>query len=76
MPNTTEPTICCSFCGRPAEQVPRIITGYTAHICSDCVDACKELVRQHTDRALATLKHFENPEFCAQLAETLANRSY
>ena len=44
MPNTTEPTICCSFCGRPAEQVPRIITGYTAHICSDCVDACKELL--------------------------------
>ena len=44
MPNTTEPPICCSFCGRPAEQVPRIITGYTAHICSDCVDACKELL--------------------------------
>lgn len=40
------------------------------------VDTCKELVRHHTDRALATLKHFENPEFCAQLAETLANRSY
>ena len=44
MPNTTEPPICCSFCGRPADQVPRIITGYTAHICSDCVDACKELL--------------------------------
>ena len=44
MPNTTEPTICCSFCGRAADQVPRIITGYTAHICSDCVDACKDLL--------------------------------
>ena len=44
MPNTTEPPICCSFCGRPADQVPRIITGYTAHICSDCVDACKDLL--------------------------------
>ena len=50
MPNTTEPTICCSFCGRPADQVPRIITGYTAHICSDCVDACKELLHDEYER--------------------------
>ena len=46
MPNTTEPPICCNFCGRPVDKVPRIISGYAAHICSDCVEACRELLQE------------------------------
>ena len=49
MPNNTEPPICCNFCGRPADQVPRIIAGFGAHICSDCVDACRELLHDDYD---------------------------
>ena len=45
MPNTTEPPICCNFCGRPKNQVPRIVVGFGAHICSDCVEACRDLLR-------------------------------
>lgn len=40
------------------------------------VERCKELVKEHTERALTALKKFENADFCAMLAEKLADRSF
>ncbi len=40
------------------------------------VEACKELVKTHTERALAALQSFEKSEFCATLAQMLAKRSF
>ena len=37
----------CSFCGRPESDVPLIITGLNAYICSDCVRAAQEIVDAH-----------------------------
>ena len=34
----------CSFCGKSQDQVDKIITGPTAHICSDCVKLCNEVL--------------------------------
>ena len=45
MSNKTEQSIRCSFCGRRENQAPRLIAGPGVYICADCVDACKDLLR-------------------------------
>ena len=37
--------IRCSFCGKRETQVERLIAGPGVYICSDCVQACSELLR-------------------------------
>ena len=34
----------CSFCGKGNDQVEKIITGPSVHICSDCVRLCNEVL--------------------------------
>ena len=45
MPKTDEPIICCSFCGKRENQA-RLIAGPDVYICSDCVQACCDLLRE------------------------------
>jgi len=33
--------VYCSFCGRPENEVPRLIAGKGVFICSECVDVCR-----------------------------------
>ena len=44
MAKTDEQIICCSFCGKGESQA-RLIAGPGVCICSDCVQACQELLR-------------------------------
>ena len=44
MAKTDEQIICCSFCGKGETQA-RLIAGPGVYICSDCVQACQELLR-------------------------------
>ena len=41
--------IRCSFCGKDSSQVKRIIAGPNAYICNECVDLCKEIIKEETD---------------------------
>lgn len=45
MPNKTDNNdVCrCSFCGRTADQVQRLIEGPNAYICNECVALCMDL---------------------------------
>jgi len=36
--------IKCSFCGKPQEQVRRIIAGPGVYICNECIDLCSEII--------------------------------
>ena len=36
--------VTCSFCGRDAAQVQKIISGPSVHICSDCVKTCHDIL--------------------------------
>ena len=47
--NTEQPPIRCSFCGKRENQAARLIAGPGVYICSDCVAACSELLRQEMD---------------------------
>ena len=44
MAKKDEQPICCSFCGKRENQA-RLIAGPGVYICSDCVQACSELLR-------------------------------
>ena len=46
-------TLCCSFCGRPETQC-RLVAGPDVCICSECVDACHELLVQEELKAFHT----------------------
>ena len=48
MPKTDEQQICCSFCGKRESQA-RLIAGPDVYICSDCVQTCCELLRDHEE---------------------------
>ena len=47
--NNEQPPIRCSFCGKRENQASRLIAGPGVYICSDCVAACSELLRQEMD---------------------------
>ncbi len=63
MSNKTEQSIRCSFCGRRENQAPRLIAGPGVYICADCVDACKDLLRDEyeMDGGIAAPDHLPTP---------------
>ncbi len=40
------PEIKCSFCGKSAELVGKLITGPSVHICDECVEMCNVILRE------------------------------
>lgn len=42
------PTLYCSFCGKGAYEVTRLIAGPTAFICNECVDLCNVIIAEKT----------------------------
>ena len=46
MAGKTEQPIRCSFCGMRESQAARLIAGPGVYICSDCVQACSDLLRE------------------------------
>ena len=49
MPKNTEHPIRCSFCGKGEDQSTRLIAGPGVNICSDCVQACTELLQDEIE---------------------------
>ena len=49
MARTTEQPIRCSFCGKRENQAARLIAGPGVYICSDCVAACSDLLRDEIE---------------------------
>ena len=47
MAKKEEQVLCCSFCGKGESQA-RLIAGPDVYICSDCVQACCDLLRQNS----------------------------
>ena len=47
--NNEQPPIRCSFCGKRENQASRLIAGPGVYICSECVSACSELLRDEIE---------------------------
>ena len=60
MSKNPEQPIRCSFCGKRETQVTRLIAGPGVYICSDCVQACSELL--HDDVIYDEEGNFRTPE--------------
>ena len=54
--------LTCSFCGRDASQVDRMISGPDVQICSDCVRTCNELVKETVISPLLVDFDISSPE--------------
>ena len=63
MSNKTEQPLRCSFCGRRENQAPRLIAGPGVYICAECVDACKDLLRDEydLDEGISAPEHLPTP---------------
>ena len=60
MAKNPEQPIRCSFCGKRETQVTRLIAGPGVYICSDCVQACSELL--HDDIVYDEEGNFRTPD--------------
>ena len=54
-------SLTCSFCGRDASQVSKMVSGTTVQICSDCINACYHIVRDSTPGSAHVDLDFEIP---------------
>lgn len=36
----------CSFCGKPQDQVRRLIAGPNVYICNECIELCREIIEE------------------------------
>ena len=65
MARKEEQAIYCSFCGKRETQVERLIAGPGVYICSDCVQACSQLLmedgRAGQQGNLRTPEHLPTP---------------
>jgi ATP-dependent Clp protease ATP-binding subunit ClpX len=40
----------CSFCGKTQDEVPKLIAGSSAYICTDCVQLCNIIIKNESDQ--------------------------
>jgi ATP-dependent Clp protease ATP-binding subunit ClpX len=55
------PGIKCSFCGKGTNEVEKLITGPSVHICNECVEMCNEILREDRASMAGELKMGELP---------------
>ncbi|MBQ9931177.1 MAG: ATP-dependent Clp protease ATP-binding subunit ClpX [Firmicutes bacterium] len=36
----------CSFCGKPQEQVRRLVAGQNGYICDECIELCQDIIKE------------------------------
>lgn len=41
-----ERTLRCSFCGKPQDQVRRLVAGPNVYICDECINLCQEIIEE------------------------------
>lgn len=46
MSKTDDRQLRCSFCGKPQDQVRRLIAGPNVYICNECIDLCQEIIEE------------------------------
>ena len=43
----TQSRLRCSFCGRGADKVGRLVAGPSVYICDECIETCVAVLEQH-----------------------------
>lgn len=42
----------CSFCGKPQDQVRRLVAGPSVYICDECIELCQDIIKEEFYNAL------------------------
>lgn len=42
----TDETLKCSFCGKPHNQVDRLVAGPNVYICNECIKVCEDMLKE------------------------------
>ena len=50
MSDERQTTVCCSFCGKPQEEVGRLVAGPGVFICNECIELCESLLYADEDQ--------------------------
>lgn len=57
----------CSFCGKPQDQVRRLIAGPNVYICNECIELCQEIIEEEfADSFEYDLEDIPNPSTIKQ----------
>jgi clpX: ATP-dependent Clp protease, ATP-binding subunit ClpX len=64
----TTGTIKCSFCGKPQDEVNRIIAGPGVYICNECIELCQEIIDEDFSTVETDLKDIPKPQ---EISDTL-----
>ena len=65
-------TVRCSFCGKPQENVRRIIAGPGVYICDECVGLCSNIIEEEFEEMYSEeekLKKFWQLQFIIIIKE-------
>lgn len=46
MAKSDDKQLRCSFCGKPQDQVKRLIAGPNVYICNECIELCTEIIEE------------------------------
>lgn len=69
---SSDSKVRCSFCGKPQEQVRKLIAGPNgAFICDECVDICSEIIEEEFERDELDLQPDSPLEINLQIPEKL-----
>ncbi len=65
----------CSFCGKPQEQVRRLVAGPNVYICDECIELCQEIISEEfamnlREEATLTSSQLPKPK---EIVETLSD---
>ena len=56
----------CSFCGKPQDQVRRLVAGPNVYICDECIELCQDIIREEFSNSIDDLdrksEKFELPK--------------
>ncbi|MFH1613416.1 MAG: ATP-dependent Clp protease ATP-binding subunit ClpX [bacterium] len=54
-------SINCSFCGKPQNEVEKIVTGNSAYICNECISLCSEIIKKELTEKTHINNHYQFP---------------
>ena len=40
--------LTCSFCGKPQDEVKKLIAGPTVYICDECIELCNDIIDEES----------------------------
>lgn len=62
--NERKKELCCSFCGKPASAVQKLIAGPEVYICDECIRVCQSMLDEEFGIPSHSDKGMDEPALC------------